>query len=86
VRMVIEAGKNAGIPVSMCGEMAGDPAYTRILLALGLREFSMDPASLLEVKQRIRMSDVGVLEAALPDIMGSTEPAVLREMIKQINQ
>lgn len=85
VKNVIEAGRNAGIPVSMCGEMAGDPAYTRILLALGLREFSMDSASLLEVKQRIRMSDISKLESALPAIMQTVEPEDLHERIAQLN-
>ena len=86
VKMVIDAGRNANIPVSMCGEMAGNPEFTRVLLALGLREFSMDPASLLEVKQRIRMSDVTVLEAALPAIMNEMEPGKLRQKVSEMNQ
>jgi len=85
VRNVIEAGKAANIPVSMCGEMAGDPTYTRILLALGLREFSMDPASLLEVKQRVRLSDIVKLQAALPGIMAATEPEDLRQRVLALN-
>jgi phosphotransferase system enzyme I (PtsI) len=86
VKMVIDSAKAAGIPVSMCGEMAGDPAYTRILLALGLREFSMDPASLLEVKQRVRMSDIQQLESFLPAILGATEPEELRQHMLALNQ
>jgi phosphoenolpyruvate-protein phosphotransferase (PTS system enzyme I) len=46
------AGK-AGIPVSVCGEMAGDVALTRLLLGLGLRQFSMHSAHLPDVKQRV---------------------------------
>ncbi|GJL81544.1 MAG: phosphoenolpyruvate-protein phosphotransferase [marine bacterium B5-7] len=53
IRHTIEAGENQGIPVSMCGEMAGDPGYTQLLLGLGLREFSMDPATLLQVKREV---------------------------------
>ena len=45
IRSIIEAGEQANIPVSMCGEMAGDPLYTRLLLGLGLRVFSMEPFS-----------------------------------------
>lgn len=86
VKNVIDAGRAAGIPVSMCGEMAGDPVYTRILLALGLREFSMDPSSLLEVKQRVRMSDISQLELALPGILQSTEPDDLRTRFQTLNQ
>ena len=85
VKNVIEAGKAANIPVSMCGEMAGDPKYTRMLLALGLREFSMDPASLLEVKQVIRLSDVSKLEASLPGIMAAIEPEDLRSKVQALN-
>jgi len=86
VKYVIDAGNKAGIPVAMCGEMAGDPAYTRLLLALGLREFSMDPASLLEVKQRIRMSEVSKLDSALSLIMLAVEPEELKQRIEELNQ
>lgn len=85
VKTVIDAGLEAGIPVSMCGEMAGDPAYTRILLALGLREFSMDPASLLEIKQIVRMSDISQLQLVLPKIMDATEPDQLRQQMAKLN-
>jgi len=61
IRMTIEAGERAGVPVAMCGEMAGDPRYTRLLLGLGLREFSMHPASVLEVKRIIIDSNVAEL-------------------------
>jgi phosphotransferase system enzyme I (PtsI) len=61
IRMTIEAGERAGVPVAMCGEMAGDPRYTRLLLGLGLTEFSMHPASVLEVKRTIIDSNVGEL-------------------------
>ena len=51
ITRAIEAGSAAGIPVSLCGEMAGDPGYVRLLAGLGLTEFSMPPALLLEVKR-----------------------------------
>ena len=86
IKGIIDAGRAAGIPVSMCGEMAGDPQYTRVLLALGLREFSMDPASLLEIKQRVRMSDIRQLESDLPAILAETEPEKLRARVQKINQ
>ncbi|CAK0775082.1 Phosphoenolpyruvate-protein phosphotransferase [Gammaproteobacteria bacterium] len=53
----LRAGARAGIPVGMCGEMAGDPRYTRLLVGLGLQELSMHPSSLPEVKQVINTSD-----------------------------
>src|SRR5581483_10419333 len=62
IHMTIEAGDGAGIPVAMCGEMAGDVRYTRLLLGLGLTDFSMHPASVLEVKRTIIDSDIGELK------------------------
>jgi phosphotransferase system enzyme I (PtsI) len=54
----IKAGEKAGIPVALCGEMAGESQYTRLLLGLGLREFSVHPSVLLEIKQIITQSHI----------------------------
>jgi phosphotransferase system enzyme I (PtsI) len=54
VRSVVEAANDRGIPVSICGDMAGNPLYTEILLGLGLRELSIAPGEMLDVKERIR--------------------------------
>lgn len=54
IHRVLRAGERNGTPVSMCGEMAGDPALVPLLLALGLRDLSIHPAALLEIKDRIR--------------------------------
>lgn len=54
INMIVEKGHHAGIPVAMCGEMAGDPLSTVLLLGMGIDEFSMSPQSLLEVKHIIR--------------------------------
>lgn len=54
IKGVIDAGKRAGIPVSMCGEMASDPIYATVLLGLGLEIFSMSPSSIPIVKNVIR--------------------------------
>jgi phosphotransferase system enzyme I (PtsI) len=51
---VIEAGRRAGVRVGMCGEMSGELSYTILLLGLGLKEFSVSPAVLPEVKEIIR--------------------------------
>ncbi|MCW8917450.1 MAG: phosphoenolpyruvate--protein phosphotransferase [Gammaproteobacteria bacterium] len=74
IQGVIKAGAKANIPVSMCGEMAGDTRYTRLLLAMGLREFSMPAASLLEVKQLIRQCDITKLQRPLAKLMASPNP------------
>lgn len=57
LKRVIDAGRAAGIPVSMCGEMAGDPSHTALLAGLGLRQFSMQPGALLDLKECIRALD-----------------------------
>ena len=54
IKHVIESGKRAGIPVSMCGEMASDPIYAIVLLGLGLEIFSMNPSSVPVVKNVVR--------------------------------
>ncbi|MBS0192761.1 MAG: phosphoenolpyruvate--protein phosphotransferase [Proteobacteria bacterium] len=63
LREVIVAGQRSGLPVAVCGEMAGDVRYTRLLLALGLTDFSLHPSSLLEVRQIVRETDLGKLHA-----------------------
>ena len=62
---VFEAGDTLRIPVTVCGELAGDRRYTRLLLAMGLRGFSMHPARLLEVKQVVTETHIGRAAAAL---------------------
>ena len=51
---VLRTGARHGKPVAVCGEMAGDPGFTPLLLALGLEEFSLHPGTLLEVRRAIR--------------------------------
>ncbi|GMT40656.1 MAG: phosphoenolpyruvate-protein phosphotransferase [bacterium] len=58
IEMTVLAANKAKIPVTLCGEMAGDPKLIEVLLGLGLRQLSMDPANLLEVKAIIRQLDV----------------------------
>lgn len=81
IRHTIESGRRAGIPVAMCGEMAGDPRFTRLLLALGLTDFSMHPNSILEIKQIVVESDIARLRAAMIDALDSGDPQALRDRI-----
>ena len=60
---IIALGIRRGLPVAICGEMAGDMRFTKLLLALGLTDFSLHPTTLLEVRQVIRDSDLGKLRA-----------------------
>ena len=61
IHTTLEAGHKAGIPVAMCGEMAGESRFAALLLGLGLREFSVHPANLLELKKIIAETDTAKL-------------------------
>lgn len=87
IRMTIEAGRTYGVPVSMCGEMAGNPRYIPLLLGLGLREFSMQPGSLLEIKELVRGAHIARLERATEALfarMGDQEPEQLAQAIEHL--
>jgi len=56
IRRIVDAGHDAGIPVAMCGEMAGEPFYVYVLLGLGIDEWSMSPTSIPRVKRILRKS------------------------------
>jgi phosphoenolpyruvate-protein phosphotransferase (PTS system enzyme I) len=84
IHRTIEAGKAAGIPVAMCGEMAGDARYTRLLLGLGLTEFSMHPASVLEVKRNIIESDIGELRRKAVALLAATDPIEVRDLLAEM--
>jgi len=80
----ITMGAKAGIPVSVCGEMAGDIKMTRLLLAMGLREFSMQPSQLLAVKQEILHSDLRTLSVKLRKVLRTYEPVALAEAVERL--
>jgi phosphotransferase system enzyme I (PtsI) len=86
IRNTLRAGRRAGIPVSLCGEMAGDSRYTRLLLGLGLTEFSMHPSNLLEVKRAIQGSDVGKLTEMIRRLLRTTDADKYAEILKGIAQ
>ncbi len=84
IAMTIMAGKKAGIDVAVCGEMAGDIKLTRLLLGMGLREFSMHPAQLLSVKQEILGSDLTTITPHMRKILRSMEPQAIAEAVAQL--
>jgi len=84
IAMTISAGSKAGIDVAVCGEMAGDVKLTRLLLGMGLREFSMHPAQLLSVKQAILGSDLTTLMPQTRKIMRTMEPNAIAEAVEQL--
>jgi phosphotransferase system enzyme I (PtsI) len=71
---VIRQAAHAGKGVSVCGEMAGDPAFTELLLGMGLRSFSMHPAQIPSIKQRILRADTRRLAAALDRVLAADNP------------
>jgi phosphoenolpyruvate-protein phosphotransferase (PTS system enzyme I) len=71
---IIDQAKRADMPVAVCGEMAGDPALTKLLLALGLTDFSMHFSQLLLVKREILKANVGLLKTRAPRVLRAYEP------------
>ena len=86
INITLQAGRRADIPVAMCGEMAGDPRYTRLLLGLGLQEFSAHPSNLLEIKQIINKSKISELEKETKKILSTTVPSKIAPMVDALNE
>ncbi|MFT5535368.1 MAG: phosphotransferase system enzyme I (PtsI) [Candidatus Paceibacteria bacterium] len=72
------------MPVAVCGEMAGDTRLTRLLLGMGLREFSMHPSRLLPVKQEVLNSDLRLLVPQTKKILRAIEPSVIAEGVERL--
>ncbi len=85
ISQTLEAGARAGKPVAVCGEMAGDPVQTRLLLGMGLKQFSMHPSQILEVKQEVLRSDIAELRNKVTRLLRLDDPDKLREQIERIN-
>ena len=86
IKMTIDAANAAGIPVSMCGEMAGDPRYTRLLLGMGLRAFSMQPGSLPEIKAIVRDCDLGRARELVDGLMQQLDYETPERVVAQLNR
>ncbi|WP_439889967.1 phosphoenolpyruvate--protein phosphotransferase [Ralstonia sp. 25C] len=81
IARTIREGHQAGKPVSVCGEMAGDATMTRLLLGMGLTEFSMHPSQLLRVKQEILRSDRPRLMREVDRLLQSCEPTEIQDAL-----
>jgi phosphotransferase system enzyme I (PtsI) len=81
----IASAEKVHIPVSICGELAGDPLLTRLLLGMGLRQFSMHPAQILSVKQTIMQSNCAELAPIVRRMLRHEEPAKIREQLEKLN-
>lgn len=86
LQTVLEGGNRHGTPVAMCGEMAGDVQYTRLLLGLGLREFSMHPGTILEVKRVVTGTRLEDLKPLIRRFQRTTNPGRLAALLREMNQ
>ncbi len=84
LHMTVSAAEKAGMPVAICGGMAGDVRLTRLLIGMGFRELSMPAALLPEVKQAILNTHLGSLQPYIKRILRSYEPAVIQETLLQL--
>jgi len=82
---VIREAKVANMPVSVCGEMAGEPSMTKVLLGMGLTDFSMHFNQLLSVKKEILRSDMSVLKQSVDELLKAIEPEELQAALQKIN-
>jgi phosphotransferase system enzyme I (PtsI) len=85
IALAIEGAKKAEVPVAVCGEMAGDVLLTRLLLGMGLTNFSMHPAHLLSIKQRVLATDAGQAQQIVARMRRTDEPAKLAALLEKLN-
>jgi len=81
----IQTATRGGTPVAVCGEMAGDLQLTRLLLGLGLRNFSMHPSQLLAIKERILRTNLAEVQALAQRVLRASDPAKTRELLAKLN-
>ena len=83
--LVIGTSNKLGVPISVCGEMAGELAYTRLLLGMGLRQFSMFSAQVPNVKQRVLTTSLPEIAALTQKILRADDPMRIRELLDKLN-
>jgi len=81
----IRTATRAGVPIAVCGEMAGDLQLTRLLLGVGLRNFSMHPAQLLAIKERILRTDLAQVRPLAQRVLRNSNPHRTRELLARLN-
>ena len=83
--LAIAAANKAKVPIAVCGEMAGEVALTRLLLGLGLANFSMHPAHLLTVKQRVLTSEVAAIKPVVDRMRRADDPVKMMQLLEKLN-
>jgi len=81
----IQTATRGGVPVAVCGEMAGDLQFTRLLLGLGLRNFSMHPSQLLPIKERILRTNLAEVQTLAQRVLRASDPAKTKELLAKLN-
>jgi phosphotransferase system enzyme I (PtsI) len=84
ISQTIQSAQRVGMPVAVCGEMAGDPKLTKLLLGMGLHQFSMHPTQFLEVKQQVMMSDATQLAVRVARLLKLDEPEKIAEQLDKL--
>ncbi len=82
---IIQTATRGGVPVAVCGEMAGDLQFTRLLLGLGLRNLSMHPSQLLAIKERILHTNLAEVQAGAQRVLRNSDPDKTRDLLAQLN-
>ena len=85
ISMAIAAANRVKVPIAVCGEMAGEVHLTRLLLGLGLRSFSMHPAHVLAVKQRVLTTEVRAINAIALRMRRTDDPVKLAALLDKLN-
>ena len=85
IKTVIDAGIKNNIPVALCGEMAGDINYTKLLLGLGLKSFSMHPSAIPEIKNIIINSNLPDLKIAVKKIIDNDDTNEKLQLVQRLN-
>ena len=85
IAMAIASANKVKVPIAVCGEMAGDTGLTRLLLGLGLRNFSMHPAHLLSVKQRVLTSEAATARAFAARMRRVEDPSRIVSLLDKLN-
>ena len=84
--LTFQAGIRYGKPVSVCGEIAGETKLTRLLLGMGLRQFSMHPSNILSIKRQILQSDLGKLNRFARKALSTDDADKVELLVSKINQ
>lgn len=85
ISMTIKAGAKLGKSVSICGEMAGDAKLTKLLIGMGLRQFSMHPSHVLSIKQQVLHSQVSSLVSQSRRVLGLTDSDKIELVVNKFN-